>query len=197
MRAKVPSEISVLQKIATAVVRERDVRKLLNEVIEILESTIGMKRGTITLLEGDELRIEASTRGLNSEERALGRYHIGEGITGLVAKTGRAEVVCDVRRDRRFLNRTKSRTINEALSFVCVPLLHRGQIIGTMSADREMTGDTGSLARDVELLEIIANLVAEAAFVCRAEDAEQVALVQENQRLRDELAQSRAAGKCV
>ena len=149
MRAKVPSEISVLQKIATAVVRERDVRKLLNEVIEILESTIGMKRGTITLLEGDELRIEASTRGLNSEERALGRYHIGEGITGLVAKTGRAEIVMDVRKDHRFLNRTKSRRIDEQLSFVCVPLIHQGQVIGTLSVDREMTGDTGALGRDV------------------------------------------------
>ena len=187
MRAKVPSEISVLQKIATAVVRERDVRKLLNEVIEILESTIGMKRGTITLLEGDELRIEASTRGLNSEERALGRYHIGEGITGLVAKTGRAEIVMDVRKDHRFLNRTKSRRIDEQLSFVCVPLIHQGQVIGTLSVDREMTGDTGALGRDVALLEIIANLCAEAASVFRAQRAEQDALKDENRRLRDML----------
>ena len=196
--SRLTSEISVLREIASVVARGRNVRKLLEEVIVILERSMGMLRGTFTLLEGDELRIVASSRKLNAEERALGRYHIGEGITGLVAKTGRAEVVCDVRRDRRFLNRTKSRTINEALSFVCVPLLHRGQIIGTMSADREMTGDTGSLARDVELLEIIANLVAEAAFVCRAEDAEQVALVQENQRLRDMIADTpgRLIGNC-
>ena len=196
--SRLTSEIAVLREIGSVVARGRNVRKLLEEVIVILERSMGMLRGTFTLLEGDELRIVASSRKLNAEERALGRYHIGEGITGLVAKTGRAEVVCDVRRDRRFLNRTKSRTINEALSFVCVPLLHRGQIIGTMSADREMTGDTGSLARDVELLEIIANLVAEAAFVCRAEDAEQVALVQENQRLRDMIADTpgRLIGNC-
>ena len=196
--SRLTSEISVLREIASVVARERNVRKLLEEVIVILERSMGMLRGNFTLLEGDELRIVASSRKLNVEERALGRYHIGEGITGLVAKTGRSEVVCDVRKDRRFLNRTQSRTINEALSFVCVPLLHRGQIIGTMSADREMTGDTGSLARDVALLEIIANLVAEAAFVCRAEDAEQAALVQENQRLRDIISETpgRLIGNC-
>ncbi len=177
-------EISVLSEIASIVARERNVRRLLSDVLVVLERSMGMLRGTFTLLEGDELRIVASTRALNAEERALGRYHIGEGITGLVAKTGRAEVVCDIRRDRRFLNRTKSRSENEALSFVCVPLMHRGQIIGTLSVDREMTGNTSGLARDVELLEIIVNLVAEAAFVCREEDVERESLRRENELLR-------------
>ena len=184
MANRLEAEIAVLREIASAVARERDVRRLLENSIVILERSMGMLRGTFTLLEGDELRIAASARKLNAEERALGRYHIGEGITGLVAKTGKAEVVFDVRKDRRFLNRTRSRSANEALSFVCVPLLHRGQIIGTLSADREMTGCTGDLARDVELLEIIANLVAEAAAVCREEDAEKEALLRENRVLR-------------
>ncbi len=192
------SEIAVLREIASAVARERDVRRLLEDALGILERSMGMLRGTFTLLEGDELHIAASARKLNSEERALGRYRIGEGITGLVAKTGRAEVVLDVRKDRRFLNRTGARRSNEALSFVCVPLMHRGQIIGTLSADREMTGDTGALACDVELLEIIANLVAEAAWVCRAEDAEKSALVKENEMLRGMVkeAPGRLIGEC-
>ena len=184
MKTKVSSEIAVLREIASAVVRERDVHKLLEEVIEILERTMGMLRGTFTLLEGDELRIEASASELNSEARALGRYRLGEGVTGIVAKTGRAEVVFDVRKDKRFLNRTRVRRFDEPLSFVCVPLVHGGQVIGTLSVDREMTGDTGSLARDVALLEIIANLCAEAASVFREQLAEYEALRSENRELR-------------
>lgn len=190
MKVNLSSEMAVLREIASAVARERNVRKLLNEVLAILENTMGMLRGTFVLLEGDELRIEASTRTLNSEERALGRYHIGEGITGLVAKTGRSEVVVDVRTDKRFLNRTKARKINEPLSFVCVPLIRGGQVIGTLSVDREMTGDTKELVRDVALLEIIANLCAEAASVCREECAEQNALREENVRLRGMLSET-------
>ena len=178
-------EISVLRAVSSALVRERSVRRLLDEVIDILHREMGMLRGTITLLEGDELRIEASSRMLNAEERALGRYRIGEGITGLVAKTGRAEVVIDVRKDRRFLNRTRARRVDEPLSYICVPLVHLGQVIGTLSVDREMRGDTTSLARDLELLEIVANMTAEAAAVCREECAEREALVEENRRLRD------------
>lgn len=185
MKASVSSEIKVLQEITSAVVRERNVRRLLEEVIEILERSMGMLRGTFTLLEGDELRIEASTRQLNAEERALGRYHIGEGVTGLVAKTGKAEIVADVRKDRRFLNRTKSRTADEALSFICVPLIHHGQIIGTLSVDRELASDSATLQQDVTLLEIIANIIAEAAAACREQCAERDTLVDENRKLRD------------
>ena len=106
MKAKLPREIPVLQEISRALVNERNVRSQLETVLNILHERLGMLRGTFTLLENDELRIEASSDELTSEERSLGRYRIGEGITGAVARTGRAEVVRDIRKDSRFLNKT-------------------------------------------------------------------------------------------
>ena len=197
---RVATEIAVLREIASAVVRERNLGKLLEQVIAILDKSMGMRRGTFTILEGDELRIEASARELNAEERALGRYRIGEGITGYVAKTGRPEIVLDIRKDRRFLNRTHSRRAGDALSFVCVPLIRNGEVIGTLSADREMRGETTSLAKDVALLEIIANLLGEAAAALREECAERDALKDENRRLRDIVAPSNPGcmiGECI
>ena len=177
-------EIALLREVTTAVARGRDVTKLLEDVIEILERRLGMLRGTVTLLEGDELRIVASARTLNAEERALGRYRIGEGITGLVAKTGRPVVVPDVRKDPRFLNRTRARRRTEAVSFVCVPLVHLGQVVGTLSADRAIRPGARPMAQDVALLEIVANAAAEAAAACREQRAEREALEGENRRLR-------------
>ena len=181
------SEILVLKAVSSAIVRERNVHRLLEEVLDILERDLGMLRGTFTLLEGDELRIQASARMLNAEERALGRYRIGEGITGMVAKTGKAEVVMDVRKDPRFLNRTRSRRHGEPLSFICVPLMHLGQVIGTLSVDREMRGEKAPLERDLALLEIVANITAEAAAVCREECREKDALLAENKALKNML----------
>ena len=200
MKRIIQPELEVLQEITTAVVRERNVGKLLEQVLTVLDRRMGMRRGTFTILEGDELRIEASARGLNAEERALGRYRIGEGITGIVAKSGKPEIVLDVRKDRRFLNRTKARRIDEALSFICVPLIRNGDVIGTLSADREMRGDTTSLAKDVALLEIIANLVGEAAAALREECAERDALKAENRRLRGIVTTGnpgRMIGECI
>lgn len=143
-----------------------------------------MYRGTFALLEGDVLCIEASARKLNAEERVLGRYHIGEGITGLVAKTGKSEVVLDVRKDPRFLNKTRKRNPLSALSFICVPLYYRKQIVGTLSVDHEISTDPQRLVREVAFLEVIANMTAEAAAVFREECAERDALREENRHLQ-------------
>ncbi|MBQ5531507.1 MAG: sigma 54-interacting transcriptional regulator [Kiritimatiellae bacterium] len=181
------SQIAVLRDITSAIVRERDVRRLLETTLEILERRMGLLRGTVCLLEGDELRIEATSGALNAEERAHGRYKLGEGITGLVAKTGRSEIVPDVRKDRRFLNKTGARPPREAVSFICVPLVHLGQPIGTLSADRAFDDGpdaTKTLARDVDFLCIVANVTAEAAATLREQYAEREALVEENARLR-------------
>ena len=48
--SRLTSEISVLREIASVVARERNVRKLLEEVIVILERSMGMLRGNFTLL---------------------------------------------------------------------------------------------------------------------------------------------------
>ena len=187
MKMEISDEILLLQEVTRTLVRERNVRALLETILGLLRNRMGMLRGTFTLLEGDELRIEAATEELNAEERALGRYHVGEGITGAVARSGRAEIVRDVRKDRRFLNRTGARTAGEAVSFICVPLIHLGQVIGTLSVDRPIADDQQrtSLERDVALLEIIANITAEAAAVCREQCAEREALASENRRLRE------------
>ena len=66
MSTKLALEIPVLQEITAAIVRERNIRRLLEQILAILERRMGMLRGTFTLLEGDELSIAAS-HGLDAE----------------------------------------------------------------------------------------------------------------------------------
>lgn len=54
MNTKPVSEIEVLQEITSTIVRERNVRRLLEQVLEILERKMGMLRGTFALLEGED-----------------------------------------------------------------------------------------------------------------------------------------------
>ena len=49
MTLKLSPEIPVLQEISSVVVRERNVRALLEKVLDILERRMGMLRGTVTL----------------------------------------------------------------------------------------------------------------------------------------------------
>ena len=188
MDERMKSEITVLQEISSAIVHERNVDALLNKVLDVLNRRMGMLRGTFTLLQGDTLTIEAS-QGLDENERQLGRYHIGEGITGHVAETGRPHLIPDIRRDSRFLNRTKSRDSKEPVAFICVPIIHLEQVVGTLSIDRRIAPDT-DLENDMALLEIIGNITAEAVSVAQKEHEERENLLEENRKLRRMLAEN-------
>ena len=188
MDERMKSEITVLQEISSAIVHERNADALLNKVLDVLNRRMGMLRGTFTLLQGDTLTIEAS-QGLDENERQLGRYHIGEGITGHVAETGRPHLIPDIRRDSRFLNRTKSRDSKEPVAFICVPIIHLEQVVGTLSIDRRIAPDT-DLENDMALLEIIGNITAEAVSVAQKEHEERENLLEENRKLRRMLAEN-------
>lgn len=194
MKNELSTEIQVLEEISSTIVLERDVRKLLNKVLDILEKSMGMLRGTFTLLQGDELSIEAS-RGLGSDEIARGHYKLGEGITGMVANLAKAEIVPNIHKDKRFLNRTHARKDSGPVAFICVPLIHQGQVIGTLSIDRANPSEGADLfKRDVALLRVIANLTADAAGVCLKEREERERLENENRRLRTMLTTDEHSG---
>ena len=178
--------ISVIQEISRTVVFERNIGALLQNVLDLLHRRMGMLRGTFTLKHGDELRIEAS-QGLDEAEKKRGRYRVGEGITGSVAKTGRAEVVNDISADPRFLNRTGSHRRHERLSFICVPIMRHERVIGTLSIECAAT-EGNDLESDLMLLEIIGSLTAEAVQARRQEHEEREQLLGENRRLRQALA---------
>ena len=179
-------EITVLQEISSAIVHERNVDALLDKILEILNRRMGMVRGTFTLLQKDTLRITAS-HGLDEEEKSLGCYHLGEGITGRVAETGKPLLVPDIARDPRFLNRTGSRDSKSKVAFICVPIIHLERVIGTLSIDREISDGNIDLEHDMALLEIIGNIAADAVAVCLTEHEEREKLLAENRKLREML----------
>ena len=191
-------EIAVLNQISQAVLREKDVSALLRWVLEILYREMGLLRGTVTLRRGDLLFIEAS-HGLSEAAKKRGRYRLGEGITGQVALTGKPRIIPDISQEPEFLDRTGARGPDSHVAFICVPIIHLGEVIGTMSIDREMVADA-DLERDFNLLEIVANLTAEAISLGLAEHEERSRLIEENTRLREQLDQisgpSEIIGNC-
>lgn len=178
-------EIAVLNQISQAVLREKDVSALLRWVLEILYREMGLLRGTVTLRRGDLLFIEAS-HGLSEEAKKRGRYRLGEGITGQVALSGRPRIIPDVSQEPEFLDRTGARGRDSHVAFICVPIIHLDEVIGTLSIDREMV-DGADLERDFNLLEIVANLTAEAISLGLSEHEERSRLIEENERLKEEL----------
>ncbi len=180
-------ELNVLYKISQTIsARQHNVSELLNEVLQILETDMGVQRGALALRkpETDILKIEASF-GLSESEIRRGQYQLGEGVTGRVAQTGKPELVPDTSEAPDFLNRTKARS-DENLAFICVPIIHLTEVIGTMSIDLP-TAEKSVLKGYALFLEHVAQILASAVSTIREEIEERTALESENEMLRRQL----------
>ncbi len=181
-------ELDILYQISqAAATRPHTIHELMAEVLDIMETELGVSRGTLTLLKPDtDIFVIEASRGLTEEEKQLGQYKLGEGITGRVAQTGRSALVPDISKDPRFLNLTQSR-IDKPTAFICVPIVHQKQIIGTMSIDLSITTDEKELQHYQRFLELVANILAEAVAGIREAIEERASLISENDRLRRQL----------
>jgi Nif-specific regulatory protein len=186
MSDRAATELAALYRISQALVHRQALSSLLQDVLDIFENEIGMTHGALTLRKPDtDIFVMEASRGLTQEEMQRGQYRLGEGVTGQVAESGRPEIVPDVSKDPRFLNRTRVRTGKE-WSFICVPIVYRDQVVGTMSSSRPV-GNDELLQADLKFLTLVAGLLAEAVAAMSETIAERDSLVAENERLRRQL----------
>ncbi len=133
-------ELTLLYEITDTLSAPGPLPRALQRILQILAQRMGMRRGTISILnpETSQLQIEVA-QGLTAEARRRGRYKLGEGITGRVVETGEPAVVPRVSQEPMFLNRTRSRgrREKEELSFICVPVKINHKTIGALSVDRK------------------------------------------------------------
>ncbi len=170
--------LGLLFDIARALDRHVELREALSPLLLLLESRAGLSRGMVTLLDRPTgtLVIEEAY-GLTKEEKDRGRYRLGEGIVGRVFESGEPIVVEDLFSEPRFLNRAGGRDESDLkdVAFYCVPIRSSGAVIGTLSAERRLSGASGKAEGDVEspkaslikadksLLEASAALIADSA----------------------------------
>jgi len=154
-------ELTALLEVSQTMISSFDLDRNLRRAMRILSERLGLGRATVTVVEPDtrNLRI-AAAYGLTRSEIARGRYRIGEGVVGRVVASGEPMVVADIAEEPLFLNRTGSRRIDKSnISFLCVPMKLRGEVLGVLSADR-IFGERVSLEEDLRVLEIIAGTIA-------------------------------------
>lgn len=155
------AELTALLEVSKALSYSFDLEENLSHAMRILSDFLGMKRGTITILENEtkDLRIVAA-HGLTRDEIHRGKYKIGEGIVGKVVKTGFPMIIPNIGDEPMFLNRTLSRINKDGISFLCVPIKYKGEILGVLSADR-IFEEKVSLEEDLRVLKIVASLIAQ------------------------------------
>ena len=126
--------------------------KLFNLVSNLITNIIKAKYSSLMLIDGDTLRIKHSNHLPEGVEEGCG-VKVGEGISGWAALTGVNVLVKNIETDTRFAKKNNLRYSSN--SFMSVPLLVSGKVIGIINVNDKMNGEVFSES-DLNALKIIA-----------------------------------------
>jgi|Deesub1362A_J573_1020465.scaffolds.fasta_scaffold00087_31 Nif-specific regulatory protein len=155
-------ELGAILEVSRVLTASFDLEKNLTSAMKTLSNLLDMQRGCVFLLDpvSEELRI-AAAHGLTEDEIRRGKYRIGEGIVGMVIKSGSPMFVPDIGEEPKFLNRTGSRPQKKGISFISVPIKLKGETLGVLSVDRIYAEEHGGVDDDLRVLGIVASLIAQ------------------------------------
>jgi len=181
-------ELKTLFKISQILITGIGQRQALAEVLDILDSELGMSKGTVTILAADSNRITIEVaHNISEEHKKRVRYRMGEGVTGKVMQSGKPMIVPKISKEPSFLNLfDRSDKIKEEISFICIPISIGKEIIGTISVDK-LFDETKSLDEDMRIVSIVASMIATDVKTRREAGLQQQTLEDENLRLRNKL----------
>ena len=183
------SELSLLFEISRILDSSLNLRDVVHPVLDALGRHLGIRLGVLTLLNRatERISIEAAY-GLSESQQRRGRYKIGEGITGGVVQSGAPAIVPKIADEPAMVHRTGAASNPDLaeLSFICVPIKSGNSVIGSLGTDKLFPPEV-QFDEDVRLLSIIASMISQAVKLRQAAQEERRRLLEENDRLQEEL----------
>jgi Nif-specific regulatory protein len=182
-------ELTALYEISKILSSSLNLQTNLRGVMKVLAEYLDMNRGTVALREDQEVKI-VSAYGMSEEEIKRGRYKLGEGIIGKVARHGSPIVVPNIVNEPYFLNKTGARNrIKKGgdIAFLCVPIKFKSEVLGVLSVDKTLGQKGKSFEEDLRLLKIIASLIAHSIKLNQQLELERQTFNEEKEELRQQL----------
>jgi Nif-specific regulatory protein len=185
-----PRQLSDLLEVSQTLGGTLNLRAALQQVLAILEESHGTLSATIVLRddEAGDLAVEAAS-GSGASGRTT-RYRLGEGIIGRVAQSGRPVIVPQVSREPLFLDRAGvfRRSGRSEMSYVCVPIRAAHRTAGALGVALPYQKDRG-YDQEAKLFGVVGSMIGQAVRVHHLVEAERKHLLDENTKLRRELAE--------
>ncbi len=180
----------LLIKFANIIEKNDNLKKLFEQLMELLSNSINIKRGMLVLLdEKNKLKIFAGYK-ISEDAIKKGIYEIGEGITGKTVKYGKPIAIKNIFESKEFLNKMKiKRNKNHPISFISVPIKYQNNSIGVLSIEKPFAS-TEEFNEDLNTFIIISTLISNKVEHYEKIRKEKERLIQENLRLQNKIKNS-------
>jgi len=162
---------AVLAQVASAVVGQFEMQKLLEQIIETTMKTLDAEVCSIFLRKEDDPNKIVCVAGSGFARKIVNKaeYRIGEGLTGWVAATGKYVVIHSkeqLEREKqegrwlgKFDNQQFQGGTNEFRNLLTVPLKIKEKILGVIKVENKI-GESSFSDTDLRIFETIANVIA-------------------------------------
>jgi Nif-specific regulatory protein len=182
-------DLSLLFEISQTLETSLDLREVLRPALKKMAATMGLERGTVTIVNRDtaEITVDQSAHPQGGDDLSAPSV---QPLLAKVVESGEPLVVRDVTKNEHFRGRAvperSEHRDGTVISFLCVPIRTGQESIGTLSVERPTRpGDT--FEHDLRMLTIIATVIAQAASVRQSAHERMTALHRENERLQEQI----------
>lgn len=153
-------ELMVLLEIASLISDSRDIKQSLERSLKALKHSLNLENCVIYKLDDEEMLNIYSAINFNKHQKIISHYKMGEGATGLAAKSKEPIVIENVHNDILFLNKSGNRN-KETISYVAVPMLIENEVLGVLAVNLTKTTAMG-FDDTIKTLSIVSTIFAQA-----------------------------------
>jgi Nif-specific regulatory protein len=185
-------ELSLLFGISYTLESSLELHDVIRPVLIKMADILGMRRGTITILDRDRQQVIISEAvGMPVGESKEDYLQRCRELIQQVMTTGRALVVPDISKEPVFQvacpqDSSQSREELIPTAYICVPIKFGEEVGGCLSVER-LVDPRSSLGADRRLLSLIANVIAQSVHFHRTAQTKLDELRRENERLQEQI----------
>ena len=182
-------ELLTIYEISKALTSSLDFRKCIRNVMNLLVTQLQMRHAMCGMVQSDEMLHIVGAAGVPWSLEQAPVLNPKEGVIARVFRSGSPIVIPDIGDDPLFRNRT-GRELEDlrGVSYMVVPLKTDREVVGFLSADRHPGGDRPiNFERDVRVLTLVGNLIAQAWQLQRAVAEDRQQLLEQSHRLQKQL----------
>jgi Nif-specific regulatory protein len=188
-RSAADVEVLALYEISKLLTSSPDYRKCVRQVLNLLTGELEMRHALLGMVQDDGKLHIIGASDVPWHEGGAPILDANVGLLAKVLKNGSPIVVPDIASDPDFLNRTgRDLAASAGVAYIAVPLRVDRQIVGVLSVDRHPGSDRPiNFERDVRLVTLVANLLAQTWQLHQTLAAERRELIAETHRLQKQL----------
>ncbi len=147
-----------------------DINKLVNFIISELTRFLGVKKGSLMLVEeGMQYLVIKAAKGIDEQIIKSTKIKIADGIAGWIAQEGKPWLVDDIEKDSRTLQKNKPSYVTK--SFMSLPLRMENKVRGVINfSDKMNTNSPSFTEEDLKLTSLIIRQASTAIQNCFLND---------------------------